>query len=406
MKRTPSGLFKSYCATAFTPLAILSIVPCTQAKPADETHSVPALGQVAALRPQETTGTRPQIAKVARNFSFSPIQASFLSTKETANSQALSLVPKKISSDEEVSNKSLSFQSSLPVGRSSPTLLAQNASDAAPLSSAPDSSDYLQNQKPNRFFIGPEIFYRNYSEGGFGDPNLKSFEHGFLYGVKVQYDFVKRNSVYIGADFRYDRGQTTYDGSTQDGIPINNATTDNEFINFEGRLGYTFKADKVGRFLLTPYVGYGYQQWNRNLNGDGEIPGVGPIQTTAFSEDYSWNYLAGGLRAEYRPSRRFTVGMNFKLMGMINGNLDLKIAGANATLDLGEHIQAEVEFPITYHIVDKPKSGIDIRFTPFYRSQNIGPGNPLILDANGNGIREPQSTTDVYGATFGVVFSF
>jgi hypothetical protein len=123
--------------------------------------------------------------------------------------------------------------------------------------------------------------------------------------------------------------------------------------------------------------------------------------SNSISEDYSWNYLAGGLRAEYRPSRRFTVGMNFKLMGMLNGNVDVKENGVpQDTLDLGETIQAEVQFPLTYHIVDKPKSSIDLRFTPFYRSQNIGRGADGVIG------REPQSTTDVYGADFGVVFSF
>ncbi len=403
MKRTLSGIFRNYCATAFTPLAILSVAPSTQAKTVVETDSVPALGQAAALRPQKLTEARPQISKISRSFSFSSIQADFLSTSQTASAQTRPSVPEKASSD------SLSFQSTLPVGRPNQALLAQNASDTAPPSSTPDIPDYLQNEKPNRFFIGPEVFYRNYNEEEI-TPGFKSFESGFLYGVKVQYDYVKRNSVYIGTDLRYDRGQTNYssqniDETTGVTTPIS-SKTNNEFFNFEGRLGYTFKADKVGRLLLTPFVGYGYQQWNRDITGPG-----------GYTEDYSWQYFAGGLRAEYRPSRRFTIGMNLKLMRMINGSMDVQnYPGAVAVkaLDLGERLQAEVELPITYHLVDTPKSGIALRFAPFYRSQNIGRGDSvgfIAQDENGQTVdvgsnREPASTTDVYGATFGVVFSF
>jgi hypothetical protein len=397
MKRTPSGIFRNYWATALTPLAILNVAPSTQAQTTAETHQVLALGQAVELRSQAPIQPHPQSSEISKSFSFSSLQADFLDPAETDNLQTRPSAPIQ------TANSRFSLRSSLPSGRSSQTLFAQNSSDAAPTSGTPDIPDYLQNQKPHRVFIGPEVFYRNYNEERI-TPDFKSFEYGFLYGVKLQYDYVKRNSIYFGADFRYDRGQTSYSGGLQDAagnlLAPYNSKTNNEFINLEGRLGYTFKADKVGRLLLTPFVGYGYQQWNRNLTGDGEIPGFGPFQTTAFSEDYSWSYLAGGLRAEYRPSRRFTVGMNFKLMGMVNGNLDLQLLGQSETLDLGERIQAEVEFPVTYHIVERPKSSIDVRFTPFYRSQNIGRGNPGIIGL------EPASTSDTYGATFGVVFGF
>jgi hypothetical protein len=382
MKWTLSGIFRHYCATVFTPLAILGVAPSTQAQTAAKVHQVPALGQAIELQSQGSIEPHPQGSNLSRRFSFSSLQASFLG-RDRADSPS--------------------------------ALLAQNSTDAAPTTDTSGIPDYLQNQKPHRVFIGPEIFYRNYNEEKI-TPDFKSFESGFLYGVKLQYDYVKRSSVYVGADFRYDRGQTDYSGGLQDIAGNNlgaiNGKTDNEFFNFEGRLGYTFKADKIGRFLLTPYVGYGYQQWNRNLlGGDFEVPGLGLVSLADATEDYSWNYLAGGLRAEYRPSRRFTVGMNFKLMGMLNGTVDTQSGGQpTGTLDLGERLQAEVEFPLTYHLVDKPKSSIDVRFTPFYRSQNIGRGAFRItsVDAQGNafGALEPASTADVYGATFGVVFGF
>jgi Outer membrane protein beta-barrel domain len=410
MKRTLFSIFRNYCATAITPFAVLSIVPSVPAQIIAKKAPVPALGHAAELRPQEQTNLHSEVSEASRGFSFSVLDSNFLSLAKIEELQEPS------SRSAQAPSSNLSFQP-LPSVQLSQAVVAQNSSDApqnTTTSDAPqnistsDIPDYLQNQKPNRVFIGPETFYRNYSEEEI-TPGFKSFEHGFLYGVKVQYEYVKRNSAYVGADFRYDRGQTSYDGGTvnlETGVITPSSTkTNNEFFNFEGRLGYTFKADKVGRLLLTPFIGYGYQQWNRTITGDGGL-----------EEDYSWNYFAGGLRAEYRPSRRFTVGMNFKLVQPINGNLDLKAPGqiiAAKALPLGGRLQAEVEFPITYHLVDKPKSSIDLRFTPFYRSQNIGRGDSVDALFNLGGgqvgtgsVREPASTTDVYGATFGVVFSF
>jgi hypothetical protein len=118
----------------------------------------------------------------------------------------------------------------------------------------PEIPEYLQNQKPHRLFLGPDIFYRNYNEEEIV-PGFKSFEYGFLYGVNLEYDYVRRNSIYLGANFRYGTGQTNYRGGLQfldsDEIIPFESKTDNQFINVEGRIGYTFKADKVGRVLVT-----------------------------------------------------------------------------------------------------------------------------------------------------------
>jgi hypothetical protein len=403
MKRTLFSLFRNSCATAFTPVVVLSSVSSALAQTAVETNPIPPLGQAAELRPQVSTKPRLQESKVSRSFSFSSLPSGLLDQVETIHSQASPSTSPSISTDSTETSSSRSSFQSLALVRSNSTLLAQNSSEASATTSTLEIPEYIQNQKSHRLFIGPEIFYRNYNEEEIV-PQFKSFEFGFLYGVKLQYDYVKRNAIYFGGDFRYDRGQTTYSGGLQDQfgnfVAPYNSTTDNEFVNLEGRLGYTFKADKVGRLLMTPFIGYGYQRWSRDISGDGEIPGFGPFPISDLSEDYSWQYLAGGLRTEYRPSKSFTVGLNLKVLGMVNGKINVSGPGFEEKLDLGEKIQLEVEFPLTYHIVDKPKSSIDVRFTPFYRSQNIGRGNPGLTAL------EPASTTDVYGATFGVVFGF
>jgi hypothetical protein len=272
----------------------------------------------------------------------------------------------------------------------------------------PEIPEYLQNQKPHRLFLGPDIFYRNYNEEEIV-PGFKSFEYGFLYGVNLEYDYVRRNSIYLGANFRYGTGQTNYRGGLQfldsDEIIPFESKTDNQFINVEGRIGYTFKADKVGRVLVTPFIGYGYHHWNRDISGDGVIPGFGRFLVGDTEEDYSWQFFAAGLRTEYRPIRRLSVGLNFKMMKMIRGKIDIN---DEVTLGLGNKLHYEIEAPFTFHVIDKPSHAIDVRFTPYYRSQDIGRGEIGILETAEGAILvlEPASTTDVYGATFGVVVRF
>jgi hypothetical protein len=190
------------------------------------------------------------------------------------------------------------------------------------------------------------------------------------------------------------------------------STTDNQFLNIEGRLGYTFQASRQkNRFLISPFVALGYHQWNRDVSGNFTAPS-GPIQGIDTSETYSWGYVGPGFHAEYKVSKKFTVGLNAKLMFMFGGQLDLENKFGGALIEqsggkLGNDLQYEIELPLTYNLVENSKNGIDLKFTPYYRSQDIGLGQPFPLASSSSGSAiEPASITSVYGATLGVQFRF
>jgi hypothetical protein len=294
---------------------------------------------------------------------------------------------------------------------SSQSLLAQSTQrlepqpNAAPASS---KSDPKSPEFPVRLYLGPDFFYRDYRETL---PGIGDGETGTLFGLQAGLDYVKGNSVYFGLGFRYGAGQTTYDGSdfATGTIPFK-STTDNQFFNIEGRLGYTFQTgQQKHRFLASPFVALGYHQWNRNISGNITTP-FGPIQGADTGENYSWGYVGPGFHAEYKVSRKFTIGLNAKLMFMLGGQIDFENKFGGAVLDngsgkLGNDLQYEIELPITYNLVENSKNGIDLKFTPYYRSQDIALGQPFAV-SSGNGIVEPASTTSVYGATVGIQLRF
>jgi hypothetical protein len=276
--------------------------------------------------------------------------------------------------------------------------------------STSSNSDISNPEFPVRLYIGSDFFYRNYSEKEI-TPGFKSNEFGTLYGLQANLDYVKGNAVYFGLGLRYGGGQTKYDGSLQDvqATPVT-SKTDNQFLNIEGRLGYTFQTGrKKNPFLISPFVAVGYHQWNRDISGNITTQS-GPGQVSDISETYSWGYVGPGFHAEYKISPKFTIGLNAKLMFMLGTDFDLQQASGGVIQDqgsgnLGKNLQYEIELPLTYTIVQNPKNAIDLKLTPYYRSQDITRGQEFVR-SSGNTALEPASTTSVYGATFGIQFRF
>jgi hypothetical protein len=283
--------------------------------------------------------------------------------------------------------------------------------DAAPSSSSPTSSnsDSSSLDFPVRLYIGPDFFHRNYSEEQIR-PGFKSNEFGTLFGLQTSLDYVKGNAVYFGMGFRYGGGQTTYDGGTQAGDPFK-SKTDNQFFNLEGRLGYTFQTGRPKhRFLISPFVALGYHKWNRNISGGIATTSDGSTSISDTTENYSWGYVGPGFHTEYKISPKFTIGLNAKLMFMLGGDIDLEISRGGIVTNqgegsLGNKLQYEIELPLTYTLVQNSKNAIDLKLTPYYRSQDIARGPEFAL-SSGSGATEPASSTSVYGATFGVQFRF
>lgn len=265
----------------------------------------------------------------------------------------------------------------------------------------------VETEKPNRFALSADFFHRFYREEEI-IPGFKSDEFGSLIGGQADYDYVKGNSVYFGASLRYAGGNTTYDGGIQTpllegGLLLTPAksTTSNRFLNINARVGYTFKVGLEDRLLLTPFIGIGYNRWERDV-----LSIVSPLDGNTiptFFSNYSWTTIDLGLKSEYKLSPKFDIGLNLKVLLPGNGQV------STIRSPLGNRTQYEVELPLTYHLTESSIDAFDIKLTPYYRSQDIGRSGVDIINL-GNGFlqiaQEPNSTTAVYGATLGVVYKF
>jgi hypothetical protein len=272
-------------------------------------------------------------------------------------------------------------QSNTPV----PVTTEEKSSEEA--SAKESASQQETTKKPNRIYLSTDTYRRDYREEE-ASPGFKSNEFGNLFGLQAGYDHVEGNALYYGGDLRFSAGNTFYDGGNLFTGELITGSTSNQSFNAEARVGYTFKVGSENRLLLTPFLGYGYQQWGRDLGG--------------IIENYTWGYIATGLRSEYKLSPKFDIGLNLKLLFQQNVNINIRFVGEGSNLDLklGNRPHYEVELPLTYHLVDTPSHGFDFNLTPYYRSQDIDRSH-FAADNLGLVLAEPSSITNVYGARIG-----
>jgi hypothetical protein len=326
---------------------------------------------------------------------FSSVHAQELKTPSDQPSNSAANISKVVTKDELITEKQKASEL-FTVAHAQPAQPADQGAIAQNMGAEKKEADKKEVEKPNRFTLSADFFHRFYREEEIV-PSFKSDEFGSLIGGQADYDYIKGDSLYFGASLRYAGGKTTYDGGLQDGagnLTPATGTTDNRFLNINARLGYTFKVGAEDKLLLTPFVGVGYNKWQRDVSNV-VSPIFGP-QPGIFFSDYSWTTVDVGLKSEYKLSPNFDIGLNLKVLFPGNGRVST-VPGA-----LGNKAQYEIELPLTYHLTESSVDAFDIRLAPYYRSQDIGRSSGALEFVS----LEPNSTTAVYGATLGFVYRF
>ncbi len=245
--------------------------------------------------------------------------------------------------------------------------------------------------RPNRLSIGPDIFYRDFHEK-LPSP-LKSDEYGPFYGLVAGYEYKRSRQLYAGLDVAYSFANAVYDGSITNfsngswEVFPKRGRSRNQILNVEARLGYTFVAKDLFALQLSPYFGAGYARWARKPD---------------YKEIYTWEYLAVGLLTTYDVNRIFNLGLNLKVMRMVNAMMKIDGSDLKASLSLGNRMQYGLELPMVFSL-DKQKIW-DIRFIPYYYQKNIGQSSPKTVD--GQRIVEPSSRTFLVGSRLEISASF
>ena len=230
---------------------------------------------------------------------------------------------------------------------------------------------------------------------------LKSTESGWLPDVNLSYTYKKKSNFFARIYGDYASADITYDGTTQGGTPISYSDSHQKFFKFEADFGYAFGV--TDKFLLIPYIGYGYRYWER-----------GQARTTStyitYEEDYSWSYAPIGLKADYDINERWNIGGTIAVNIMFNGKMNAYpsrvIAGLNdPEFTLGNKIGFYADLPITY----KLSTNWSIVGTPWYEYSQIGRSDNVNITYGKTVIGyayEPDSTTNQYGFNLGVSYSF
>lgn len=217
----------------------------------------------------------------------------------------------------------------------------------------------------SRFYIGPEIFYRDYHEVIPG--YAKSDEYGFMYGLQTGYEYCQPPYYFhIFGDLSY--GRTTYDGTI---IYIEEqifepclSFTDNRIYDIEADFGYWIYTHLKNRINITPLFGMGYHNWFR----EGEVE-------DDYDEEYSWAYFLLGLKCEKFSCNK---KIGFLVKGQYTNSASVEVTRLfthSINLDLENRFQYFTEIYVQYFL-DK----LDLKFNLFYKTENIGGSSKKIIE--------------------------
>jgi hypothetical protein len=248
-------------------------------------------------------------------------------------------------------------------------------------------------ENPSAIRLGLTYYYFDYKE----DLTMpaKSTEYGWLPGVYLDYTFKKKSSIYTKIYLSYASADITYDGSNSAGTPVKYTYESAKMFKFEANIGYAIPIGKD--FLLIPYLGYGYQYWQR---GDPDY--IAEFNTVSYQEIYKWHYIPVGIKADYNITKKLNISAsaaaNFMFSGRMTANFSaIPIGYPDMNFTLGNRVGFYAEIPVTF----KFTNDIGITITPWYEYSSFGQS-----DVNEYGFYEPSSKTNKYGVNVGVLLLF
>ncbi len=231
---------------------------------------------------------------------------------------------------------------------------------------------------------------------------VKSAESGFLPDGQLAAALTLPNRLLLRATFGFAVGSLAYDGTTQTGSPLagnhSSATLDPEID-----VGYRFTRGDAVRAAL--YVGLGFHYWRRDLSS---LPSGG------YLEEYSWWQAPLGLVVDSGTAGAFTAGVDVAVVPSFGGQVaahlsDLSPTLADLHLTVGDAFGFRAAVPLSWHL-----GSVRLFAAPSYRYIPLAEGPVTLLrDANGNpvtlngqtlGAREPDSRAHLVALDLGVGF--
>lgn len=237
----------------------------------------------------------------------------------------------------------------------------------------------LSAQQTQSLKIGPEAYHVTRKRAGGVTQN------GTALGVRLNYDRIKRQSLYWGGQVFYGAGPLKGDVKED---KIHSRLKD---FQIEGCLGYTLQTKCYPKFSFTPFGGYGYFRETNTFRPPSFL-------CVKFVTDYS--YIAYGFLSSAQLHTDFLLGLNLRLRQPwqprchVSNDPERK----NTCQQIEEELSYRIELPMVYKgklFCNLFETGI----TPFYELRRYGGRENFPFDFY-------ETKLEIYGINFQLVYRF
>ena len=209
----------------------------------------------------------------------------------------------------------------------------------------------------------------------------------------IIFSVTKKSDFFYNIGIEYNKGETTYTGSTWGGTPLK-LTKENSFLyNIYSKVGYLLYEDKtnLGTGKIYPVIGIGYRFWNRgksNYIGD-------------YDEEYSWKYfLIGSIfdidmkKYSFGLNIQYQQGIDAKLKAYLFNGLDFKLKTKGYRIEIPLKIKLDKDYGIALKYI------YDYWKVTDSSKEIIGVGNENYI------VYEPNSETKNNYLSIGFYYNF
>lgn len=232
-----------------------------------------------------------------------------------------------------------------------------------------------------------DSYYIEPSDGGaFTLPNFAAYsdcELGTERGGRAALSWTDpEGRIYLYGDYARDAGNVAYTGFTlTTNMPLD-AVTHYDVSEYNFKLGTGFAA-RQGRWMLTPYLGYGTRYWDRSLSA-------------TYDEYYTDSYLSLGGLVQEAPLDWLVISEDMSVGKLIDDHINVTLDGSSGGENLRPGPLIKLALELNFQIV--PALSLFTRFGYTYFS--FGQSNVYVAPGSEN--MEPMSHTSLLDVNTGL----
>ena len=210
----------------------------------------------------------------------------------------------------------------------------------------------------------------------------------------IIFSITEKNEFLYNISIEYNKGETTYIGSTWGGTPLKSISKNSFLYNLSLKIGYLFYEDKTNLGTIGkvyPVIGIGYRFWNRgksNYIGD-------------YDEEYSWKYFLIGSIFDIDMSI-YSFGLNIQYQQGIDSKLKADLFnGLTFKLKTKGY---KIEVPLKIELYNN--YGITLKYVYDYWKVTDSTKEIITVGNENYIVYEPNSETKNNYLSIGIYYNF